>query len=179
MRKAYSTIILLLGIGIGGLLFAQKTENSDPENKQVKKPEPEINVHVQKELDEKGNIQRLDSSYSWRWSYQDDIPERLQEFFKNFNQDFSFHFSDSIIFPDGIQGFFDKDFQRIFEDMPWESDSFDEKFQQKFREKLNDMEFRFNWDENFNKDWENRFKEMEERMKELYQRQFRHRGKAI
>ena len=48
--------------------------------------EPEIQIHVQKEFDEDGNLVRIDSSQTWRWQgksftleQQDSIVKRLEE----------------------------------------------------------------------------------------------------
>lgn len=51
----------------------------------LKKNNPDVRVKVQKEYDDKGNILRYDSSYSYSWSGDGQLPADLDSILKQFN----------------------------------------------------------------------------------------------
>jgi len=183
MKKVYSTVSIL--IGIGGFVFAQQSGDPVIDNYK-KKLQPDIRIYVQNDLDENGNIQKMDSSFTWNWSGEveipDDLHEKIQDLFKNFNHEFYFDFNDTTIFPGEIHRFFEKDLRWMLENLPYKTEIFDKEFQKRLEEKLkklNDVEFHFKWDENFDQRLKERLEELQERLEHLYQKQIPSRGKAI
>jgi hypothetical protein len=182
MKNMYATILIILGLGTGMILFAQSPEGSGSEGNTGINPKPDIQIHEQKEMEDRTNIQKIDSSYTWSWQDEKELPEEMQERVKDviekLGNGFYFHFNDSTLFPEGMQGFFNEDFHQLFKDFEWRSEIFDEKFHEQL-EKLNDFEFHFQWDEDFNQKLEDRLKELEERLNKFYQDRSPYRGKAI
>ena len=176
MKKTYSTIILLVGIGLGGILFAQQSANPDPGDMNEKQKPPDIKIHVQKDVDERGNMVQADSSFSWTWSWDNGIPEefqhRLQDIFEHFEDGFSLHFSDSILSGQRFHQFFNEDFNRKLEGLQSLDEKFDEDLIEKLDEKLEglqDLDIQFQWDDNFSKHLEKRIQQMLEKWQEFYE----------
>ncbi len=176
MKKTYSTIIVILGIGLGGFLFAQQSAEPEISREGSEKEQPDVRIHVQKELDEDGNIIQVDSSYSWNWSgdeqSMEDIQDKLMDFFEDIGDGFSFHFKDSTIFPQGFHEFFQEDFNQKLEDLQGLNEKFDEQYLERFNEKLEklqDKDFQFKLDENFNQHLEQGWQRILEKWQEFYQ----------
>lgn len=176
MKKTYSTIILLLGIGLGGILFAQQSANPDTGDKNEREKLPDVKIHVQKDVDEDGSMVQMDSSFSWTWSWENGIPEdfqhRLQDIFKHFEDGFYFHFNDSTLSGQRFHKFFNEDFNWKLEGLQ----NLDEKFNDDFIEKLNkkleglqDMDIQFQWEENFSQHLEKRIQQMLQKWQEFYE----------
>jgi len=176
MKKTYSTIILLLGIGLGGILFAQQSANPDAGDKQEGEKPPEVKIHIQKDTDEDGNMVQMDSLFTWTWSWDNRIPEdfqdRLQDIFEHFEDGFSFYFNDSTLSGQRFHKFFNEDFSRKLEDLQNLDEKFDEDFLEKLNEKLEglqDLDIQFQWDENFNRHLETGIQQMFEKWQEFYE----------
>lgn len=176
MKKTYSTIILILGIGLGGFLFAQQSKEPGNTDHQSDKSRPAIKIQVQKDLDEDGNIIRVDSSYSWTWSgderFQEDIQVKLQDFFENFNNNFSFHFDDSTLFRKGFHEFFNEDFKQNLDNLQGWNKRFDDQFIERLNEnleKLQDQDIQLHWNDNFNQQLEQGLQRMLDKWQKFYQ----------
>ena len=150
------------------------------DNPEPNKSEPEENIDVKKEFDEDGNIIKYDSSYSWTWSSDDFMDEKMrQEFQEKMDQlreemeVFSDEFISGFQWDDRfLEGFdeFHKDFKMQFNDSLFSGDHFDRFFEN------HDFEFHgFNFDGNnfevmpFDKE---KIEEIEKRMKDLFDGKF-------
>jgi hypothetical protein len=74
-------------------------KNDDPSSgKNAGKPK--IDIKVNKDIDKDGNITRYDSTYSWSWSNDGQIPENIDSIFRSMHQNFFQHsmFDDSLFF---------------------------------------------------------------------------------
>jgi hypothetical protein len=89
-------IFILSGSVFNNASFAQKDEGS----------KPRINIDVNKEYDENGNIILYDSSYSYSWSDHgnnintDSVSEMLHHHFELYNYDENHSFPHSYVFPE-------------------------------------------------------------------------------
>lgn len=93
------------------------------ENVTPKQNEPKVQINVNREFDENGNVVRYDSTYSWLWSSTDTAGMGAQFHFKQSfgNDPFGYEFfSDSFIpgfndslFSDPFMGQFDQDFMNF------------------------------------------------------------------
>ncbi|MBS0000234.1 MAG: hypothetical protein KFF73_14735 [Cyclobacteriaceae bacterium] len=174
MKKAYSTIVLVLGIGLVGFLFAQQSGGSHGDPARDNQNSGTF-IQDQKEPDEAGEINRMDSSHSLAWFEHVVIPEdfqdRLTEIFRNLEENFAVLYGDSTSLPEGIQRFFNENLQRKLEHFHAEilNGHFLERLDESL-EKLHDQDFRLQWDQDFNRQLRENLENMQERLEELDQR---------
>lgn len=70
--------------------------------------QPNIHIEVKRELDDKGNVIRYDSTYSWTWSSSDSIVNLLNDStFFQFTQKFDLFLKNPFSIPDNDSTFFD------------------------------------------------------------------------
>ncbi len=176
MKKTYSTIILLLGIGLGGFLFAQQSINPINEDQRQGKKQPEVKIHVQKEADKEGNVTRMDSTWIWTWTWENEFPEdfqgQIEDFFKRFGDKFTFHFNDSILSGQRFHELLNEDFSSKLEGLERLDEKFNEDFLEKLNEKLEmwqERDFQFQWNEKFNQHLQQEMEQMLEKWHEFYQ----------
>jgi hypothetical protein len=132
-RKNAILIVLIVSVG---LFFLNKPCFAQDLNKEKQK-KPDVKIKVNKEFDDKGNITRFDSTYSYSWSGNGQIPSNLDSLFKGFNHSFksdrnidsllnqlgfSNSFNDNDFFS---QPFFDQNmqFEDFFNQSPFRIDS--------------------------------------------------------
>lgn len=82
-RVTYSLILIIAIVCYVEQINAQEIAKSNP-NK------PDVRIKVNKEFDNKGNITRYDSTYSYSWSGNGQIPMDADSLLKKFNHNFSF-----------------------------------------------------------------------------------------
>ena len=94
-RKCFSVLFFLFL----SILSVQLAAQVDTGNKsKEKKNNPDVNIKVNKELDNNGNVIRYDSTYTWSWSSDSDqsFPQEYfndsmsTDFFKPFEKNFFF-----------------------------------------------------------------------------------------
>ncbi|MCX7863207.1 MAG: hypothetical protein N2449_09470 [Bacteroidales bacterium] len=94
IRKYLNFMLIYMGLTIftNGCTFAQKKD--DP------MPKPKVQYHVNKEVDEHGNIIRYDSTYTWSWSNIDSNYEAINNdsIFSKFFKDWRSPFDDDSLF---------------------------------------------------------------------------------
>ena len=180
MKEIISTTLFFLTIGFGVVLIAQQSNDQKIDLYENKDIEPDVQIKVQKEMDEEGNITTIDSTYSWSWSGEGDIPwdvqEQFRNLFENIDENFSFHLNDSSLHEHGFYDLFDNNFDHFFEDFQWKFQNFHEEHMGKIQEKFENLfneEFQLKWDEQQEKHQEllqERFKELEDKIWEFHQR---------
>jgi len=78
---------LIVAIFITGLFcLAQQTTAQDVNSTKTNKPN--VRIKVKKEYDDKGNITRFDSTYSYSWSGNGQIPADADSMLRRFNNNF-------------------------------------------------------------------------------------------
>jgi hypothetical protein len=127
-----------IGIGFSTLLIsffvlfiiAQNTsgqKKGDPGKKEGNQPKEDVKVN--KQFDKDGNMIAYDSTYSWSWSNNENMPENIDSIFKSFhNRDFNFSiFNDSLFFsmPLGFKS-------ELLNDSLWNRDIFKNFFNEDF-----------------------------------------------
>ncbi len=67
---------------------------------------PVVNITVNKETDDQGNVIRYDSTYTWFWSSGDTVMESDTAFFRRFfSNEEGWHFNPGMLMPDSLPGF--------------------------------------------------------------------------
>lgn len=79
----YSLLLTIVICCYAEQMSAQEVAKSKP-NK------PDVRIKVNKEFDDKGNLTRFDSTYSYSWSDNGQIPMNADSIFNQFNHSFSF-----------------------------------------------------------------------------------------
>lgn len=120
------TVLIALAVILVNSVNAQKKDNPSKNKGQ----QPQVSIKVDKQTDKNGNVTRYDSTYSYSWSGQDNVPANIdsmmrgmQEHFKgmplgdkSFGFDDSF-FNDSVFLGGNFKGMFDNkhfaDLQRM------------------------------------------------------------------
>ena len=114
-------ILIALALVVNNLYAQKKNKEGNP--KSIVN-QPQVNIKVDKQTDKNGNITRYDSTYSWSWSGNGQMPENVDSLMKcmhdRFGKGFSFNgrnpgfhsdlFNDSAFFSDNFEGMFGKDF---------------------------------------------------------------------
>ena len=89
--KRFSRIILRLWVVLIVTVFASLTNQSIAQESKGNKPaKPDVKIKVNKEYDEKGNVTRYDSTYSYSWSGNGQFPSNIDSVFRGFNHGFEF-----------------------------------------------------------------------------------------
>lgn len=183
MKKTYSTLIFSLGIGIGGLSFAQQPTQPIPEGQDQDEHQPDTSITSQKNTDAQGNGMVADSTWSWTWSgdaeVSADLPHHFQELVDQFRDGFNFHFNDSTLNGQYFQELFGEDFNRKLEELKHFEEPFNEEFFENLNEKLEKLQeadIHFQWDQNFNQHLEQGIEQMLDKWQQFYQE---HQGDFI
>jgi hypothetical protein len=83
------SIILISIMMISGFTFFAEQSFAQEANK-GKQTKPDVKIKVNKEFDNKGNITRYDSTYSYTWSNNGQMPTNIDSVFVGFNHNFKF-----------------------------------------------------------------------------------------
>lgn len=107
-----------IGFGIGSLiimiitLFFVLSQNITGQKKgdpaKSDKNQPKVDIKVNKQVDKNGNITQYDSTYTWAWSGNGEIPADIDSIFKSMQSNFNYSiFNDSLFFsmPFGLNHF--------------------------------------------------------------------------
>lgn len=122
--QLYQAIPLIFCIFNFNGIYAQEEDEQ-------KEKQPKTEIKVQKEMDEEGNIIRMDSVYKWSWSGRFDMDSMMTEFEKHFDFSFPHDFTFDFQLPDVVM----PDIRFHFNDSIWNQEDLDEF--------LNDFEMRF------------------------------------
>lgn len=109
--------------------------------------EPKIDIKVQKDTDENGNITRMDSSYAWSWSGCGDLDSIMTTFGDQFDMDFNFptNFSFNFQMPDIDM----RNFRFNFGDSTMAFEDLDEMMEDHFKQWGGEEAFRKHFEEKF------------------------------
>ena len=121
---------LLLLTGITGCNAQRAPKDGDRENADTVKVQPDVNIKVNKEYDENGNLIRYDSTYTYIYSNIDGNVQLQDSVFNEFMQHFNEHFGlsedpffNNFFFNDSLlkYDFYKKDFfhDRFLENRDW------------------------------------------------------------
>jgi len=81
--------LILIAFIISGFAFLTN-QCFAQEVKKEKQNKPDVKIRVNREYDDKGNITRFDSTYSYSWSGTGEAPANIDSIFRGFNQTFGF-----------------------------------------------------------------------------------------
>jgi len=127
MKTIYFTLL--------AAFFALMGCNSQSQPNNHEKTPPKTDIKVTKEYDDKGNLIRYDSIYTWYYSTFDSDKEMIDSVMRNFSLRFnqSFPYSQSLFFNDY--------FRREFSDTSFFEDFFkDDFFNRRFRQDIQYMD---------------------------------------
>jgi hypothetical protein len=117
-----------------------------------------------------------DSTGSWTWSGDDEISAELQhhfqELFDEFRDGFNFYFNDSTLRGQYFKKFFDENLTRKMDELKYLQEPFNEEFFENLNEKLEKLQeadFHFQWDQNFNQHMKQGIEQMHEKWQQFYQ----------
>jgi len=125
LQKISKTVLLFIILCFSIFSFGQSTEPNITD----KKNQPDVQINVNRELDNNGNVIRYDSTYSWSWSSDGSqpIPQNFMNdsnqanFFRFFdNQDFSgspFDNNIDSIFSQHFNNSYFEDFEKQMQEM--------------------------------------------------------------
>jgi len=176
MKKTYSILIFSLGIVIGGLSFAQQPAQTFTEDFNQEVHSSDTGIQMQKDIDAQGNVVGTDSTGSCTWSGDDEISAELQhhfqELFDEFRDGFNFYFNDSTLRGQYFKKFFDENLTRKMDELKYLQEPFNEEFFENLNEKLEKLQeadFHFQWDQNFNQHMKQGIEQMHEKWQQFYQ----------
>lgn len=176
MKKTYSILIFSLGIVIGGLSFAQQPAQLYTEDPDQDVNPPDTGAQAKKDIEAQGKVVGTDSTWSWTWSRDAEISAELQyhlqELFNQFRDGFDFHFNDSTLRGQHLQEFFDENLNRKMDELKHLQEPFDEEFFENLNEKLKKLQeadFHFQWDQNFDQQMKQGIEQMLEKWQQFYQ----------
>jgi len=154
---------LVISLLIAGLSCLDPQTSAQEVNKSNK---PDVKIKVNKEYDNKGNVTRYDSTYSYSWSGNGQIPADADSLLKGFNHHFYFGNSADSIFK-GM------DFEGLFGNDPFFSQPFSrsgKQFEELFNRNLfpTDSSFENNPYDPFNQDFREMIKQQQQRMDQFY-----------
>lgn len=177
------TIPLVFCVFLFNGIYAQ--EGDEQKGKQ-----PKTEINVQKEMDEEGNIIRMDSVYKWSWSGSFDTDSMMTEFEKYFDfsfphdftfdfklpeidvPDIRFQFNDSLWMHKDLDEFL-RDFEASFQDFhiyvdPFEKWGGEEAFRKHIEENLKFEELEDNIRKHFDhEEFDKKIDEMMEKHREM------------
>ena len=119
---------LLLGLFLGTIgISCNFTQTFAQDTNKNKANKPDVKYKVNKEYDDKGNVIRYDSTYSYSWSENGQNPQNIDSLLKNFNQQFFFSFGNDSTF-DHMKSMWPFSSDSIFSHFPNFDNQFDEFF---------------------------------------------------
>jgi hypothetical protein len=159
-----SGVLLAIAAISGVLCFfrpasAQEVDKKDP-------GKPDVKIKVNKEYDNKGNVTRYDSTYSYSWSGNGQIPADADSLLKGFSHHFYFgNSADSVFNGMGFEGLFGND---PFFSQPFSRN--EKQFEEFFNRNLfpADSSFEDNPADFFNRDFREMIKQQQQRMEQFY-----------
>ncbi len=109
-KKIVITVLILFSFFVG---FSQQNAK---ERHQDKTNQPQTDIKVNKEFDEKGNLIRYDSTYTYFYSSDNISPEMMDSLMNSFNNQFgiNFYFGQSPFYDSDNQFFNDSIHNQLF-----------------------------------------------------------------
>lgn len=94
-KKSFRAILALIIVIAGFCCFAQQINAQEV----TKKPnKPDVKIKVNKQFDDKGNVTRYDSTYSYSWSGNGQMPTDVDSILRGFNKNFFFRSNSDSLF---------------------------------------------------------------------------------
>lgn len=104
-------------IALGAVVITSVNAQKDDNPSKTKGTQPQVNIKVDKKTDKNDNITRYDSTYSYSWSGNGNIPANIDSMIKSMHERFSkgmlwglneSFFNDSALFGSNFSGMFDR-----------------------------------------------------------------------